>query len=72
MTRQAAWQHKQKAAGRCITCGKPRRHYADRCDIHALWFRRYLRTRNENQPWRLGRVGQPPLIPDVLAKKVSP
>jgi hypothetical protein len=62
MTKQRRWQLKKQAEGNCMTCGKPRNLYAERCDTcHAV---ERLRTRAAcgHQPWREGGRGRPPLI----------
>jgi predicted ATP-dependent serine protease len=44
-SRQAAWQAKQRAAGNCRQCGKPRNKYTTRCDDCQRQNTDYLRER---------------------------
>ena len=56
-----AWQKKQKAAGNCVCCGKPRQIYWERCD--SCQEKRRVKNRLEKgfRAWRPGYRGRPPV-----------
>ncbi len=62
LSRQARWQHKQKAAGRCIACGKKAVEGATRCRKHLLSHRERARAAAGCQPYREGGPGRKPIL----------
>lgn len=71
-TRQVIWRRKRQLAGLCIVCGKPRQHYAVRCDEHQEAMR-LLQRQNYHQhklrrPERLLR----PVCPQCQKRRVDP
>ena len=60
-SRQRKWQKKRVKAGLCKICGKPREHYAEVCDEHAVKKRKQLadHRRREGKQKVPGRGGKP-------------
>lgn len=45
------WQQRQLAAGRCVACGRKRKHYKRLCDVHARAHKRSTQRRiNQRMP----------------------
>ncbi len=62
-SRQAAYQRRNLAAGRCRQCGQPREHYPYRCDACVLLDRAAQRRRRGHAEHREGGRGRPPKVP---------
>ena len=60
--RQSAWQDAQIKAGRCETCGKPRKNYWRKCDTCQEKSRLAQRERQGFTAWRPGKPGRPPVV----------
>jgi hypothetical protein len=61
VSRQRLLQIRWQAEGRCITCGRRRGLYADRCDPHHLAIAELQRRRSGSKPWQPGTRGRIPL-----------
>jgi hypothetical protein len=55
--RERRWQLRQKAAGNCVTCGKPRKFSARFCPKHEA----ESTAKRGYQPWRPGGRGRAPV-----------
>jgi predicted amidophosphoribosyltransferase len=65
-SRQYRWQLKKIAEGRCVRCGKKRKHYRRLCDSCELKHRLYRRKRFDAQPWSSDKRGCPPRVKPLL------
>ncbi len=62
MSRQYEWQLRKIAEGCCEICGRPRKHYARRCDQCRIKERVYTRRLCGSYKWKPGSRGTKPRI----------
>lgn len=52
--RQVIWSKRMRATGRCIRCGKPRKHFKSYCDHCNVLAREYQRKRKNSKRRNFG------------------
>lgn len=62
LSRQALWQQRQKAAGKCIACVKDAVKGSTRCRDHLLSHRAEARAAAGCRAWRPGGCGKRPIL----------
>lgn len=60
LSRQRRWQIARLAAGLCVRCGSPRKHYSQRCDECQKSETNRAREKTGFRPWRQGGRGRKP------------
>lgn len=59
VSRQREWQKKQIEDGKCKICAKKRNTYAQYCDDHQAWYRKYYREYMRVNPKVIAGKGRP-------------
>lgn len=61
-SRQAAYQARNAAKGRCRLCSRKQVKGSTLCATHLLANRERVRAATQCQPWRQGHCGRPPIL----------